>query len=89
MARRVSPHARRTFFAALCALVVGSAVAAIVVVPRPGWTTNDITTGDGIYPDLTPRVYDAPPAMVVAFTKEAATRLLNWRVAQQQAPRTK
>lgn len=47
-----------------------------------GGTPTSITTGDGKYSDLTPRVYDAPPAMVAAFTKEATTRLLGWRVQQ-------
>ena len=61
-------------------MIAGGAIAAVLLIPRAGWNTNDITTGDGTYPDLTTRRYDAPPDMVAAFAAQAATRLLKWRV---------
>ena len=60
--------------------MAGGAIAALVIIPRQGFGTNDITTGDNNYPDLTVRRYDAPPEMVTAFAAQAATKLLKWRV---------
>lgn len=86
MALRFSPAVRRALFSSI-GVVAGGVLAAFVWVPSAGWTTNDVTTGDNTYPDLTSHKYDAPPAMTATFAAEAATRLLRWKVVKREENR--
>lgn len=61
--------------------VVGAAAWALFYVPRAGWSTNDVTTGESpAYPDLQPRRYDVEVSHATMYAAEAARRLRGWRV---------
>lgn len=62
-------------------VVVGVAAWAIFYVPGPGWSSNDITTGETLsYPDLISRRYDVPVSTATIFAAQAAQRLTGWTV---------
>lgn len=72
--------------AILLGVVAAAAVgmsAALVWLPRAGWSTNDVTTGASVdYPDLLSHVYDMPPDQTLQVTAAVATRLPNWTVKE-------
>jgi uncharacterized protein (DUF1499 family) len=66
---------------ALLGLLFAAVAVAAALIPRAGWSSNDITTGTHPgYKDLQPRRYDVPPAMAAQFAAQYATKNLGWRV---------
>ena len=81
----MSPERRhaavRFLLQAVAALALGTVAALVVTVPRPGWTTNDITTGQSPgYPDLVPRRYDMSVANTTVFAAQALHRIPGGKV---------
>lgn len=83
----LSLQTRRVLLFASLGLSLGLGAAALVVVPRAGWSTNDVTTGRAPgYPDLQNRVYDMPPVQTLQFARAAIALLPRWRLVSASAP---
>lgn len=87
MSKRRAPLLRSRAVLLFAAL---PAAAALLLVPRPWLTSNDVTTGDAPgYPDLQDRVYDFPPDGTVTLAAAVAARIPRWKVVEtDRATRT-
>ncbi len=77
----------RTLVSVIIAGGLGTLGAMALYVPAPGWTSNDVTTGQHTgYPDLKPHRYDMPPDAVVQYAATVASRLPGWHVIKTDTP---
>ena len=73
--RRLSRRARASLGVAVAAAV------ALLLMPRPWLTSNDVITGRHPgYPDLQDRIYDFPPDGTLTLAAAVASRIPRWRV---------
>lgn len=70
----------------MAGLMIGLVLLGVVLVPRAGWTSHDVTTGrHSGYPDLNPHLYDISVLQATQVAAQLASRIPGWRVVYLNA----